>query len=92
MINKKRALLSATVALTAALAMPGPAMAQYHQGTDPLYEYTYYSDATFSEDVGYSRDTCNWWGVGSTAVRGTWTPHSTSQIWAYCVDGQLQPA
>ncbi|HEX9946908.1 MAG TPA: hypothetical protein VGA98_05140 [Allosphingosinicella sp.] len=74
-VSTKHRLLSAAVAVGAALAIAGPAIAQYHQGSDLLYEYYYYSDATYTDNVGYDRDTCNRWGVGRTATDGSSTPY-----------------
>lgn len=89
----KRALLVATVALGAVAVNPVPVSAQLvHQGTDPLYDNYYFSDATYTNQVGYDRDTCNYYGVGHTATQGTWTPYVQREIWAYCVNGQLEPA
>jgi hypothetical protein len=87
--NRKRALLTPTVALCAAVAMPGPAMAQYHTGSDALYYHYYYSDSTYTEQVGWDRDTCNRWGIGRTATDGSWSNYVQLEIWAYCVNGQL---
>lgn len=86
--NMKRSLLSATVVLCAALTMPGPAMAQYHQGDDPLYHY-YYLNENESQDVGEAEDRCNSWGVSRHQIWGTTSPNFRSEIWAYCRDGQL---
>jgi hypothetical protein len=93
MINalRKRALLSLAVAASAVVAMPGPAMAQYHQGEDVLYYHYYYSDATYTDQVGWDRDTCNYYGVGRTATQGSWSPYEQLEPYAMCINGQLAP-
>lgn len=83
----KRAMISATIALSAVLANPGPAMAQYHQGESPLYNYYYFNQAR--EQVGYEYDTCNYWGLGKSALDGVRTSDVVTEIYAYCRDGQL---
>ena len=89
-VSRKRALLAVAVALSA-VAMPGPAMAQYHRGEDILYYHYYCSDATCTDEVGWDRDTCNWYGVGRTATQGSWSAYERLEPWAMCVNGQLQP-
>lgn len=93
MINAtmKRVLFSTPLALGAALFAAQPVAAQYHQGSDLLYDYYYHSDSTLTNEVGHDRDTCNWYGVGRTATEGTATPYFIQEPWAYCVDGQLEP-
>lgn len=86
--NWKRILLSATIALGAAMVTPGPAMALYQQDPEALYHYSYYNE-DYSQEVGHESDTCNYFGVGRTQLTGV----RTNQVWqtwyAYCRDGQL---
>ena len=82
-----RTLLSAAI-VTAAFSMPGPAMAQYHQGDDPLYHY-YYSNAAQTETVGEAEDRCSIYGVTRHQLWGTTGPNVHSEIWAWCRNGQL---
>lgn len=87
----KRKLLTATIAVSAAFTMAGPAMAQYHEGEDVLYYHYYYSDATYTDQIGYDRDTCNRWGIGRTATVGSFSNYEQTEPWAMCVNGQLAP-
>lgn len=87
----KRARLFAAGALGALLFTAGPVAAQYGAGYAPLHEYHYYSDSTFTEEVGYEKETCNDWGVGMSHFTGTATNYVQTSIWAYCKDGMLYP-
>jgi hypothetical protein len=87
----KRNLLNAAVALSAAFTMAGPALAQYHQGEDVLYYHYYYSDGTYTDQIGYDRDTCNWYGVGRTATVGSFSNYEQTEPYAMCINGQLAP-
>jgi hypothetical protein len=87
--NMKRMLISATIVLGAALASPGPAIAQWHIGDEELYHYYYFNDENFSQSVGEAEDRCNSWGISRHQLHGTATPYFTSEIWAYCRNGQL---
>lgn len=89
-ISMKRALLSATVALAASLTMAGPAGAQYHQGSQAMYNYNYYTDATHTEWVGYASDVCTVYGVYRNLTQGYETNYAETDLTAYCVNGQLQ--
>jgi hypothetical protein len=93
MVNVHRMLISATVALGAVLASPGPAMAQWHNGDDPLYHYFYYEGDRSQhggwQDVGEAQDTCNSWGVGRQQLWGVSSASFYAEVWAYCRDGQL---
>lgn len=87
--DMKRLAISATFALGAALATAGPATAQLQPNRQILYTYTYYSDATFGEVVGFREDLCYY--TGSSNDFGTVTPYVHKQPWAYCTDGWLSP-
>lgn len=56
MIKRK---IAAALLVTATLSMPGPAMA--HHGT-PIYDTYYYSDATYTQEVGYDPVDCCYFG------------------------------
>lgn len=86
--SKMRLLLSATIALSAAMATPGPAMAQHQEDPDALYYLTYYNE-DYSQEMGREQDNCNSWGVSRNAVYGVQTPYVWKQLYAYCRNGQL---
>lgn len=88
-LSIKRPMISATVALAAALTMSGPAGAQYHQGSQAMYNTLYYSDATHTEEVGYGQDVCTRYGVYES-LQGYRTIHAQMEPTAYCVDGQYR--
>ena len=87
--NMKRLAISATIVLGAALATVGPATAQFQPDRQILYRYTYYSDANWSEVVGFREDLCYY--TGSSNDFGTATPYFSKEAWAYCTDGWLSP-
>lgn len=87
--NMKRLAISATLALSTALATAGPATAQFQPNRQILYRYTYFSDANFSEVVGFMEEECYY--TGSSNDFGTVTPHFQKEAWAYCIDGWLSP-
>ena len=90
-VSRTRASMTLLAAACAAVAMPGPAMAQYHQGEDVLYYHYYYSDATYTDQIGWDRDTCNYYGVGRTATQGSFSNYEQLEPYAMCVNGQLAP-
>ena len=86
-----RKLLTAAIALGASVAMAGPAMAQYHEGGDVLYYHYYYSDSTYTDQIGWDRDTCNRNGIGRTATQGSFSVYEQTEPYAMCINGQLAP-
>jgi len=83
----KRALISVAALV---MLLPVPAAAQVcQQGTSPLYLYTYYSDSSYTIEVGSYHDTCNCYGVGQSQLQGTATAYEQSELIGYCVNGQL---
>lgn len=86
----RRRLLAVALAMGATLAAPAPLAAQYHTGSTPLYIYYYFSDGTYTDQIGEDRDTCNRWGIGRTATSGSWSPYVQTELWGYCVNGQLR--
>lgn len=86
--NSKRLLITATIALGAALASPRPAMAQYPEGA-ALYRYYYYNQ-DYSEIVGEAYDNCNAVAIGTSQIWGVQTGYVTLEVWAYCRNGQAE--
>lgn len=91
MINArmKRTLLSATIAIGAAVAVAGPVTGQPPQA-DALYHY-YYFDQSYTETAGEAEDECHYSGISraTNVIWGTQTAYHYEDIWAYCRDGQL---
>jgi len=90
MFIAKRALICSAIFLGGALST-GPAIAQEYNESDLMYERYYYSDASWTEEVGYERDRCTRYGVGGGPTQGIETPYYYSSPIAYCVNGQLYP-
>jgi len=82
----KRSLLGGALA-AAVLVSPVPAFAQ--QG-DPVYNTRYFSDATYTVEVGFDPGTCNYWGVGSGHT-GQATNYIQYQLVGYCDHGNWEP-
>ncbi|VXC52350.1 hypothetical protein [Sphingomonas sp. AX6] len=74
------------IALVAAFAVTGTSAAQVG-GDIPLYDYNYYSDATYSELVGSQSGVCyqGYAGVGPTY--GTITPYEQQVQVGVCRNG-----
>lgn len=87
--NIKRALFCSVIVVGAALMPTVSASAQ--EGDDVMYERYYYSDATHAGQVGYERDTCNYFGIGGGQTQGRETPYFDSYPIAICRNGQLYP-
>lgn len=64
------------------MAMPGPAAANHG---DPMYRYKFYSDATYTQQVGEDQGYCAFFGVGYTHS-GQSTNYYTADLIAYCAN------
>lgn len=60
-------------------------------GGDPMYERYYYDDPEMTQQVGYERDTCNYYGVGGSRTQGRYGPYVQQNLIAYCDHGVLMP-
>ena len=76
-------LVASAVPVTSATAQDG--------GGDPMYERYYYDDLEMTQQVGYERDTCNYYGVGGSRTQGRYGPYVQQNLIAYCDHGVLQP-
>ncbi|HET9640014.1 MAG TPA: hypothetical protein VFP12_12490 [Allosphingosinicella sp.] len=76
--------LMATLSLGAAALTVGAGQAGAQSGT-PVYTTIYFSDATYSIQVGIVRGLCTYSGVQYT-LEGSHSPHFTKQIASYCVE------
>jgi hypothetical protein len=86
--NMKRVLLSATVVVAATVAGAGPVTGQ-PADAEALYHY-YYTNQDRSEDLGEAEDRCHSWGISRENILwGVKTANYTTDIWAYCRNGQL---
>jgi len=85
-VNLARVLVVSAVMVSSSLGGLAPAQAQ---SGEPLYERIYYDDANHTTQVGYERDTCNYYGVGGGQTIGIETPYYDSIVFAYCDNGVL---
>ncbi|HTU11243.1 MAG TPA: hypothetical protein VMG08_10145 [Allosphingosinicella sp.] len=82
--------LALALSLTAALsAAPGPALAQ--QQGEPVYNIRYYSDATYTTEVGFTQGDCFWTGPGYSYHTGEYTAYAQYELIAYCGGGYWWP-
>jgi len=75
---------------TVAAVSPTAAMSPVQQG-ELMYERYYYDDEARTIQVGYERDTCNYYGVGGSRTEGRYGPYMDQYPIAYCDRGQLYP-
>ncbi|SDM01943.1 hypothetical protein [Maricaulis salignorans] len=82
-------MLRKTVLAAAAVAMLGAVSisAALAGGPGTFYEYTYYSDATLTEDVGYASEYCHGSQVLMGQAVGTITPYYTRFPLGNCSGG-----
>ncbi len=91
MASKFKKSATLMIAAMTLFAFTSPVGAQ-ESGWVPVYDHYYYSDASYTNQVGHNRDTCNAYGVGQTAVEGTWTSYVQNEIYAYCDPyGEIHP-
>jgi hypothetical protein len=76
--------LIATLLVSGALSMPGPAFAH----GEPVYNKIYYSDATYTEQVGYAEGGCNHFGAGYAFPTGQTTNYVVYEPFGYCFRGE----
>lgn len=84
----KRGRLFAAGALGALLFPAGPAVGE-RPGRAYVHEYRYYSDSSFSEEVGWEVENCTFLGVEPGNVDGIRTAYVQSSVYGFCLDGQL---
>jgi len=80
--------LIASLLVAAVFAVPGPALAQTG---DPVYNYYYYNNQAHSQQVGFARGTCTWYGVGADLEWGTYSSYPETELVGYCTDGVWEP-
>lgn len=86
MINRK---LIIALSLAAGIsANPGPALGFY---ADEVYNIRYYSDATYTVQVGMDYGDCFYFGPGYRAHEGQSTQYAQYEHIGYCINGQWQP-
>jgi hypothetical protein len=81
-------LATMTAAIIGAVMPVVPANAQ--SGGEPMYVYAYFSDASYSTQVGGSRPSCTRNGVLYSRY-GMETVFVQHEIAAYCLDGRVNP-
>lgn len=72
----------ATLLVAATLSVPAPAFA--HHGT-PIYYYRFYSDSSYTQQVGEDIGYCTFYGTGYSHS-GQSTAYSTQELIGYCAD------
>lgn len=63
------------------LSMPGPAFASHG---DPIYNTRYYSDATYTQEVGFDQGDCFYFGAGYSSHTGQATQYIVYEHIGYC--------
>jgi hypothetical protein len=71
----------ATLLVAAVFSGPGPAYASHG---DPIYNIRYYSDATYTVEVGFDQGDCSWYGAGYSSHSGQSTPYTVYEQIGYC--------
>jgi hypothetical protein len=82
----KRKVVAATLA-AAVLMSPTAALAG---DREPVYHIYYYSDASYSQQVGFDQGDCSHYGV-LYYHSGQSTAYAVYEHVAYCTDGQWEP-
>jgi hypothetical protein len=82
-----RRLFAAALA-AAVFVTPMPALAQAGEG--PVYNTHYYSDATYTVEVGFDQGLCFYFGPGS-GHSGQATDYYQLEYIGYCYHGSLEP-
>lgn len=75
----------AMLVVAATLSLPAPVFANHG---DPVYSKIYYSDATYTEQVGYAAGTCTPWGAGYAVPEGQTTSYVLYEHYGYCFRGE----
>ncbi len=81
-------LATMTAALIGSVMPVVPANAQ--SGGEPMYNYAWFSDASYSTQVGGARPNCSNRGVTYSSY-GMRTPFEQQEIAAYCLNGRVLP-
>lgn len=71
----------ATLVVASAFSLPAPAYANHG---DPVYNTHYYSDATYTEEVGFDQGDCTWYGAGYSSHTGQATSYIVYEQIGYC--------
>jgi hypothetical protein len=88
-IMTMRRLLAAAV-VAAVLATPVPAFAG--QGdVEPVYNTHYYSDSTYTVEVGFDQGNCYYFGPGYSSHSGQATSYIQYELIGYCYEGMWEP-
>jgi hypothetical protein len=71
----------ATFLIAGTLSLPAPAYANHG---DPVYNTHYYSDATYTQEVGFDQGDCFWFGAGYSSHTGQATSYIQYELIGYC--------
>ncbi len=74
--------------VAATLSMPGPAFANHG---DPIYNIRYYSDSTYTVEVGQDLGACYYFGAGYYGHTGQSTAYPIYELIGYCDRGIWEP-
>jgi len=85
MVNLR--LVSAALAAAVFLS-PGAALAG---DLEPVYNIYYYSDSTYTQQVGFDQGGCSYYGAGYVSHSGQSTPYADYQLVGYCYEGNWEP-
>ncbi len=73
--------IAATLLVACMLSAPGPAYASHG---DPVYNIRYYSDSTYTVEVGFDTGDCTYYGAGYSSHSGQSTPYAVYEQIGYC--------
>ena len=73
--------IAATLLVAGVLSMPGPAFASHGE---PVYNTIYYSDATYTQQVGFDQGDCCYFGACYVSHTGQSSNYIEYQHIGYC--------
>jgi len=85
-MNMRRLFAAAAAALV--FAAPVPAFAQ--QG-EPVYNTHYYSDSSYTVEVGFDQGACYYFGPGYSSHTGQSSNYIQYELIGYCAGGEWEP-
>jgi len=78
----------ATLFVAGVLSLPAPAFANHG---DPIYNTHYYSDSTYTDEVGFDQGACYYFGAGYSSHSGQATNYILYEHIGYCDRGMWEP-
>lgn len=83
----KRRIVAALL-VTSVFSLPAPAFASHG---DPIYNTRYYSDATYTQEVGFDQGDCTFYGAGYSSHTGQATQYIQYELIGYCAPNDYGP-